>query len=122
MIRIFSDNNNLTYNNYLKNKNGMTILKNLKTKNKNYENKLFYIKNSNISSYLTYSDFLNITQTFYKLSQKKYTYKSPLKIIDLKTSFLFYNNLLHHIKYCNYCKNKNIKEIFQNCKEVKQIL
>jgi len=122
MLRVFSNNKDLSFNNYLRNKSSETVLVNLKSKNKNYYNNNVTIKDSKIINYLNYNDFLNLTQTFYKLSNYKSTYKSPIKIIDLKTSFLFYNKFLNHIQVCDFCKTNNIQNIFTNCKEIKNIL
>jgi hypothetical protein len=123
MLRIFSNNKDLSFNCYLKNKKNTTILNNLKSKEfQNYKTRTLTVKKDKIISYLSYNDFLNITQTYYKYSNFKYSYKAPLKIIDLKTSFLFYNKLLNHIQKCDCCKNNNIDSIFTECKFVKNIL
>ena len=122
MIRIFAKNNDVTYNDYVKNIKGKTILTNLKTKNANANvNNNVTINNKKIVSFLSYNDFLNITQTFYKFSNLKKKYKSPQKIIDLKTSFLFYNKFLNHVKNCECCKNNN-ETFFGKCKESMNIL
>jgi len=70
MLRIFSKNNDTSYNDYLKYKKGKTIITNIKSKNKS-DNK--------IVSYLSYNDFLIVVQTFYKFSNLKKTYKAPKK-------------------------------------------
>jgi hypothetical protein len=116
MLRIFSKNNDISSNNYLKNKKNKVILTNLKTNNNNTNN--VSINNNKIVSFLSYNDFLNITQTFYKFSNLNKNYKAPQKIIDLKTSFIFYNKFLNHIQNCEFCNNNN----YNNCKEVKNIL
>ena len=78
MLRIFSKNNDLSCNDYIKNIKGKTILSNLKTNN--YSNRNVLINCNKIVSYLSYNDFLIITQTFYKFSNMKKSYKSPEKI------------------------------------------
>jgi len=120
MLRIFSKSNELSCNDYIKNIKGKTILSNLKTNN--FNNRNVNIDDNKIISYLSYNDFLVITQTFYKFSNLKKKYKPPQKIIDLKTSFLFYNKILNHIQNCDFCKMNNIETFFKNCKEIKNIL
>jgi hypothetical protein len=120
MLRIFSKSNDLSFNDYIKNIKGKTILSNLKTNNSN--NRSIRTNNNKIVSYLSYNDFLVITQTFYKFSNLKKNYKPPQKIIDLKTSFIFYNKFLNHIKDCHFCKTNSIETFFENCKEIKNIL
>jgi hypothetical protein len=117
MLRIFSKNEDLSFNDYIKYKKGKTILTNLKTNNNNNNN-----NNNKIISYLSYNDFLTITQTFYKFSNLKKNYKPPQKIIDLKTSFIFYNKMLNHIQHCESCNVNTNNNNFINCKEIKNIL
>ena len=120
MLRIFSKSNDLSCNDYIKNIKGKTILSNLKTNYSN--NRTIKTNNNKIISYLSYNDFLVITQTFYKYSNLKKNYKPPQKIIDLKTSFIFYNKILNHIQSCSFCKTNSIETFFENCKEIKNIL
>jgi hypothetical protein len=120
MLRIFSKNNDISFNDYIKNIKGKTILSNLKTNNHNNNN--YTINNNKIVSYLSYNDFLIVTQTFYKFSNLKKNYKPPQKIIDLKTSFIFYNKYLNHIQRCDLCKTNNVDTNFVDCKEIKNIL
>jgi len=120
MLRIFSKSNDLSCNDYIKNVKGKTILSNLKTNN--FNNRNVNIHSNKIVSYLSYNDFLVITQTFYKFSNLKKKYKPPQQIIDLKTSFLFYNKILNHIQQCNFCKLNTIDIFFTNCKEIQNIL
>ena len=120
MLRVFSKSNDLSCNDYIKNIKGKTILSNLKTNYSNNRN--IRTNNNKIVSYLSYNDFLVITQTFYKFSNLKKNYKPPQKIIDLKTSFIFYNKVLNHIKDCHFCKTNSIETFFENCKEIKNIL
>jgi hypothetical protein len=120
MLRIFSKNNDLSCNDYIKNVKGKTILSNLKTNNNNSRNVI--INRNKIVSYLSYNDFLIITQTFYKFTNLKKNYKSPQKIIDLKTSFVFYNKILSHMQSCDFCKTNDIDTFFSSCKEIKNIL
>ena len=69
MLRIFSKNKDINYNDHIKNIKGRTILSNLKTNNNNTRN--LTINKNKIVSYLSYNDFLVITQTFYKFSNLK---------------------------------------------------
>jgi len=123
MLRIFSKNNDLSCNDYLRNKKGKTILTNLKSKTiPNATTNKFIVNNNKIVYYLSYNDFLILTQTFYKFSNVKKKYKPPQQIIDLKTSFIFYNKFLDHIQNCDTCKNNDSHLLFQNCKEIQNIL
>ena len=120
MLRIFSKNNDLSCNDYIKNIKGQTILSNLKTNS--FNNRSISTNSNKVISYLSYNDFLLITQTFYKFSNLKKKYKPPQKIIDLKTSFLFYNKILNHIQHCDFCKMNSIETNFKNCKGIQNIL
>ena len=120
MLRIFSKNKDINYNDHIKNIKGKTILSDLKTNNNN--SRSLIVNKNKIVSYLSYNDFLVITQTFYKFSNLKKKYKPPQKIIDLKTSFLFYNKILNHMQNCDFCKTNTIETFFKECKEIKNIL
>ena len=123
MLRIFSKNNDLSCNDYLRNKKGKTILTNLKSKTiPNATTNKFIVNNDKIVYYLSYNDFLILTQTFYKFSNVKKKYKPPQQIIDLKTSFIFYNKFLNHIQNCDVCKNNEKHLLFNKCKEIQNIL
>jgi len=122
MIRVFSNNNDTSYNNYLKNIKGKTILTNLKTKPKDNNSNHIIKKNNKLVYYLSYNDFLNVTQTFYRYTNLNKTYKAPQKIIDLRTSFIFYTKILDHLQKCNLCKGNNIEFCFNKCIEIKNIL
>jgi hypothetical protein len=121
MLRIFSDNKDLSFNNYLKNKNGKVIINNLKSKGSDNYNKITKIVDNKIVSYLSYKDFLNILETYYSLSNLKYDIKSPIKITELQGSFLIYNNIIKHTQTCLDCNN-DLKNNIHRCNEAKNIL
>ena len=108
MKRVFSHNNDINFNDFLKNKKGKEIIKNMKS------------KNTNFTKFQNYDLFKIITKTYYKYQTNRSDIKIPINIDDSKTSFLIYNDIFLHTKHCHYCQYN--KENFKNCKELIHIL
>jgi hypothetical protein len=121
--RVFANNNNINYIDYYSSLNGQSMYKNLKSKGSNVNDINYKVINNQITNFLDYQTFLNITKAYFRqygIVEKSYS--APYSINDSKTSFLCYNQLLSHIKDCDFCcKCKNITKIC-DCKDVKNIL
>ena len=110
--KIFSNNTDLNFSQYLKNKNGIEILKNLQSK-----------KTNTIDYFLSYDDFILLTKTYFN-----YLYldtpcsQVPTNLYESNTSFMIYEKLLSHLKDCNKCLfSKDILQMY-DCKELIGIL
>ena len=120
--RIFSNENDLTFNEYLSSKKGIEILKNLKFNNKkNRDVKID--NNNNIISYLSYNDFLTLSKSFFKNTYKnEINCNAPFSLSDAKSSYICYDKINKHIEYCNDCKKNTDINNLCACKEIKNIL
>jgi Zn finger protein HypA/HybF involved in hydrogenase expression len=110
--KFFSNNTDINFSDYLKNKSGVEILKNLQSK-----------KINTINYYLSYEDFILFSKTFYN-----YIYlespcgQVPSNLYDSNTSFIIYEKLLSHMKDCNKCRfSKDILHLY-DCHELMGIL
>ena len=121
--RIFSNNSDMTFGEYLVSKKGIEIIKSLKSQHQiNFKTRDLKIEDYKINSYLSYNDFINLTKTFFSNSYKNATNcKAPQSINDSKTSFICYEKIKNHIKKCNYCNNNTINNVC-DCKYVRNIL
>ena len=110
---LFSNNDDLSFNNYLKLKKGREMIKKISSNNTFCLNK-----------FINYDTFLTLSLAYYKQinNNKNLELKPPVSIVDSNTSFLNYNLLLSHMKDCTYCGTcKEIYHVF-NCKYVQNIL
>ena len=110
--RLFSHNNEINFNDYLKNKKGVEILKNIKSKNDN-----------KISNFFNYDYFITLTKSYFKFCNRTIQNISvPVNIYNSNTSFIYYQNTLIHIRnceYCNYCTD--ITQLY-GCNALQNIL
>lgn len=119
--RVFSNETDMSFDEYLSSKKGIEILKTMKNQLKNNRN--VKIQNNNIISYLSYNDFLNLSKTFFNNTYKKDTNcNAPFSISNIKTSYICYEKINAHIKNCSLCKNNTDVNSLCNCKEIKNIL
>ena len=119
--RIFSNETDISFDEYLSSKKGIEILKTMKNQLKNNRN--VRIENNNIISYLSYNDFLNLSKTFFNNVNKINTNcNTPFSISNAKTSYICYEKINTHIKNCSLCKNNTDVNSLCNCKEIKNIL
>ena len=121
--RVFANNNNLNFNDYNRCIKGQQIYKDISNRGPNYRDKDFYLVNNELTKFLDYDTFLNLTKTFYRYNgHHNESYYAPSSIEEGKNSFLYYKQLLSHIKDCDYCcQCKNILEVCQ-CKDAKNYL
>ena len=112
--RVFANNNDLNFNEYLKYKKGKEIIQNIKTKTN---------LNKNINVFLNYDQFITLTKTYFKyFINEGPVINIPVDIYNSNTSFIVYDNLLSHIKDCNKCRfNKDIIKLY-DCDAIKGIL
>jgi hypothetical protein len=121
--RVFANNNNLNFNDYNRCIKGQQIYKDISNRGPNYRDKEFYIVDNELTKFLDYDTFLNLTKTFYRYNgSHQDSYYAPSSIDEGKKSFLYYKQLLSHIKDCDYCcQCKNILQVCE-CKEAKNYL
>jgi hypothetical protein len=110
--KFFSNNNNTSYNDFLKIKKGREMIK------KEISN-----KKHNLNKFINYETFLILTKTFYDNLNNRYKFSAPVSISNSNTSFLNYKSIINHLHNddCDYCKKCPMEEIV-NCKYVSNIL
>ena len=110
--KYFSNNNENSYNDFLKIKKGREMIKNAISNN-----------NYNLDTFINYETFLIITKAFYDKLNNKYKISPPTSINDSNTSFLNYKSVLSHLHNdnCDHCSKCPIEEIV-DCKNVENIL
>jgi len=110
--RVFSNNQDTNFHDYLANKKGVEMMK--------------YIKSSSASNkinVLSYSDFMNLTKTFSKNSNILATdIKGKMSVADTTISTIYYEKILSHIKECNICKENKTPLSLINCSFIKNII
>ena len=111
--RQFSNNQDITFHDYLSNKKGIEIIKQYKS-------------NSNLSkvNFLSYNDFNILTKAYSKNSNIRQTdMQSNNSFNDKTISLIYYEKIISHIKDCNYCNqnNKNIHKLLE-CSQIKSII
>lgn len=109
--RVFANEKDMNFNEYIKNKMGIEIIKNSKSKNKEF------------NYFLSYDRFILLTKTYFKYIQNNSSgIMIPTNIYNTNTSFICYQSLLSHIKDCNHCKCcKDVLKLCE-CHELKGIL
>ena len=115
--RVFSNDHDVDYHEYLQNKNGIEIIKNIKSKNKNLSMHYF----------INYQQFITLTKAYYKfIDLEKCNSYALASLFQSNTSFITYQQWINHINKCNHChyQKNDIFNIYNNdhCKELKQIL
>ena len=111
--RLFSSNNDITFNDYLSNKKGTEIIKQIKS-NDGLLNMRF----------LSYNDFNMLIKAYSKNSNILQTnIQSNVSINDKTKDLIYYEKIVSHIKICHYCKynNQTISNLLL-CNEIKNII
>lgn len=111
---IFSKNNEINFNDYLKNKKGIEIIKNIQSKSTTQKV---------LERFLSYQDFILLTKTYFQYSLQK---NVPLQIAgDMyhsNSTFVMYQDMLSHMEDCHHCKYcKNIFKLY-DCSQVQNML
>ena len=123
--RVFANNNDINYIEYMNKLKGEEIYKSVLNKYPENKYNLFNIKENELTNFINHETLLNITKTFYKYNQPYEHYDEehpPTSINDGTKSHIEYCVLQSHIKDCDYCcKCKNITEIYE-CNELKNYL
>lgn len=111
--RVFSNNNDLTFNEYIVKKKGNEMMKSYISQ-KNKKNKDVTIEDNSIKRFLSYENFLILAKTIH---YAKNPCGSPETIMDAKTSFFCYENVLKHMQHCGSCAKD-----YLTCEEIKPFL
>lgn len=114
--RVFARSESNNYNDYLKMKNGETLLKN-------------YKKDVCLNRFLNYNDFLIMTKSYYNhLHSNECNVQLQTNMYETNQSFIRYQALKNHVNSCNYClklqKNNTLAPSFDNiqCYQLLNIL
>jgi len=111
MKRVFSNNENVNYIDYIKNKQGIEIIKTTISKNKN------------LDYFFNYNDFILLTKVYFKYNKlDDCNLVNLTSIYDANQSFVVYNQVSTHIKTCECCKNSRDLSDLNLCEEIKNIL
>lgn len=110
--KFFSNNNDTSYNDFLKIKKGREMIK-----------KAISNKKYNLNTFINYETFLILTKTYYDNLNKRYKYAPPVSITNSNTSYINYKSILDHLQHddCDHCNKCPVEEIV-NCKYVANIL
>uniref|UniRef100_A0A6C0BAD2 Uncharacterized protein n=1 Tax=viral metagenome TaxID=1070528 RepID=A0A6C0BAD2_9ZZZZ len=106
--RVFSNNQDTTFHNYLKNKKGIEIIKQLKSNS-----------NSNKIKFLSYDDFITLTHAFSKNANIIHT-SNHLSINNKTHNLIYYEKIQNHIQECDSCQKNNDNLLV--CNGIKNIL
>jgi len=104
--RVFSNNQDTTFHNYLKNKKGTEIIKQLKS-------------SGNKIKFLNYDDFITLTHSFSKNANIMNT-SNQLSANNKIHNLIYYEKIQSHLKDCNSCRVNN--ENLLICDNIKNIL
>lgn len=112
--RVFANNQDITFHDYLSNKKGVEMLKQLKSTTKTNTN-------TNKIKVLSYNDFMMLTKAFSKNSNIKITDIHSMN--DNTIGLIYYEKIISHISECDYCKknNTNIPSLLL-CDKIKNII
>lgn len=110
--RVFSNNQDTTFHDYLRNKKGTEIIKNLKS-----------IAGCNRVNFLSYNDFLMLSRTFSRNSNILSTnIENKISIDDKTVGLIYYEKITSHIKECEICKKNNGNSSLLQCNVIKSIM
>jgi hypothetical protein len=97
--RVFSNNQDTTFRDYLTHKKGVEIMKQMKS-----------TTNANKVNFLSYNDFMTLTKTFSKNSNILATdVQMKISVDDKTVGLIYYEKIISHLKDCPVCKNNNNK-------------
>lgn len=109
--RVFSNNQDTSFHDYLRNKKGTEIIKNLKSGTCNKVN------------FLSYDDFTMLSRAFSRNSNILSTNIENKRSIDDKTiGLIYYEKITSHIKECEICKKNNGNSSLLVCNTIKSIM
>ena len=114
--RVFSNNQDTTFHNYLKNKKGTEIIKQLKSNSNSNSN---FNSNSNKIKFLSYDEFITLTRAFSKNANIIHT-SNHLSINNKIHNLIYYEKIQNHIQKCESCQRNN--ENLLICNGIKNIL
>ena len=110
--RVFSNNNDINYQDYMNNKKGIAIIQNKKS-----------IGCQKIKRFLSYQEFIILTRTFFLYSQKKRNlFKAPFTIYQATISKVSFSKINEHVSACDFCFYARDPEDFLRCREIQNIL
>lgn len=110
--RVFSNNQDISFHDYLRNKKGIEIIKNLKSST-----------TCNKVKFLSYNDFTTLSRTFSRNSNILSTNIEKNRSIDDKTmGLIYYEKITSHIKECEICKKNNGNASLLLCSTIKSIM
>jgi hypothetical protein len=111
--RVFSNNQEVTFHDYLTHKKGVEMMK--KIKSVPYCDKL---------QVLSYNDFMILTKTFSKNSNIIGTdMNTKTTIHDKTTGLIYYEKIQTHLQICNYCRENYVNiNMLLNCPAIKNII
>ena len=110
--RVFSNNNDINYQDYMNLKKGINMIKNQKS-----------IGRQRIQRFLSYQDFIILTRTFFLYSQKQRNlFKAPFTIYQATISKVSFNKINEHLASCDFCFYARDPEDFLKCREIQNIL
>ena len=123
MRRVFANNNTINFGDYHSVLKGDQIYKNIHSKGKNTHDTNYTVNNNEIINFLSYDTFLTLTKCYFRhLDNENPNCNTPTSINEAKISFICYQELLSHIKTCDFCCDcTNINKMCE-CEEAKNIL
>jgi hypothetical protein len=108
--RVFSNNQDTTFHDYLTNKKGVQMAKTFKSVNDK-------------STFLSYNDFTILTKTFSKHSNIIGTDLQMNRSIDDKTiGLIYYEKIIDHIGQCGKCRENTTRSNLFDCESIKNII
>ena len=110
--RVFSNDNNINYQDYMNNKKGIAIIQNQKS-----------VGRQRIHRFLSYQEFIILTRTFFLYSQKnRNLLKAPFTVLQASRSKVSFNKINEHISVCDFCLYISDPNDFLKCREIQNIL
>jgi hypothetical protein len=110
--RVFANNNDINYQDYMNNKKGIAMIQNQKS-----------IGRQRIQRFLSYQEFIILTRTFFLYSQKRRNlFKAPFTIYQATVSKVSFNKINEHVSSCDFCLYARDPEDFLKCREIQNIL
>lgn len=110
--RVFANNNDINYQDYMNNKKGIAIIQNQKS-----------IGRQRIQRFLSYQEFIILTRTFFLYSQKRRNlFKAPFTIYQATISKVSFNKINEHVSACDFCLYARDPQDFLKCREIQNIL
>lgn len=109
--RVFSNNQDNSFHDYLINKKGVEMVKNLKA-------------TSNKIKFLSYNDFTILTKAFSKNSNIIATdIETNRSMNDKTTGLIYYEKIVDHMRECSWCQeNQNNSNSLIVCPAIKNII